>query len=79
MLPPLTLKMEANYCSENVTKFLPQYEQTVVFMVTAVKNSHFIFVHFTFVFANDKLLWKFFFAIKRAKNCTVLKMGRFNP
>ena len=56
MLPPLTLKMEATYCSENVTKFLLHYEQTVLFMVTAVKNSYFIFVHCTFVFANDKLL-----------------------
>jgi len=56
VLPPLSLKMEANYCSENVPKFLPHYKQTVLFMVTAAKNSYFIFVHFTFVFANDKLL-----------------------
>ena len=45
---------------ENVTKFLPHYEQTVLFMVSAMKNSYFIFAPFTFVVANDKLLLKFF-------------------
>jgi len=71
VLPPLTLKMEATYCSENVTNFLPHYEQTVLFMVTAVQNSYFIFVHFTFAM-------KVLFAVKHEKSCTVLKMERFN-